>query len=104
MPYQARWKCRIEVLQPTKNCLVLLATALGNNISVMVAYIEIAVDFPAESKEQALLWRDAFIGAGCMKYQRQPVVLDDNGNTWYYGRRVNENGNKRGKVLAVYAD
>lgn len=107
MPYQAQWKCRIEILQPTKNCLGLLATALGNNISVMVAYVEIAVDFPAESKEQALLWRDAFLMAGCMKYQRKLVVLDNTGNTgntWYYGRRVNEDGNKRGKVLAVYAD
>lgn len=104
MPYQARWKSRIELFQPTITCLRLFAEALGNNVSVMVAYVEIAVDFPAESYEQAVLWRDAFLGAARMKYQGQPVVFDEHGNTWYFGHREGEDGNKRGKVLAVYAD
>ena len=104
MPYQARWKSRIELFQPTIKCLRLFAEALGNNVSVMVSYVEISLDFPAESDGQALLWRDAFLGGARMKYQGQSVEFDDNKKTCYFGRRVNAAGNKRGKVLAVYAD
>lgn len=104
MPYQALWKFRIELFQPTKNGLKQLAKVLGNNISVMVAYVEIAADFPAESDEQAILWRDAFLGSARMKYGGQAVMLEEHGNIWYFGRRANDNGTKRGRVLAVYAD
>lgn len=104
MPYQARWKFRLEVFQPTTDCLRLLAAALGNQISVNVSYVEIAVDFPAENDGQARLWRDAFLFGARMRSQRQSVVLEENGNIWHYGRRVNKDGNKRGRVLAAYAD
>lgn len=104
MPYQARWKSRLEIFQPTTECLQLLAATFGNHISININYVEIAADFPAESDEQALSWRDSFLGAARMKSQRQLVVLDEHKNVWYYGPRVNKDGNKRGKVLAVYAD
>jgi len=102
MPYQARWKLRLEIYQPTIECLEVLAKALGDYIAVQLTYVEMACDFPGNGKKQTREWRNAFLGAAKMKYQRQPVVRDK--NTFYYGRRTDENGNKRGNVLAVYAD
>ncbi len=101
MLYQARWKLRLEIFQPTAECLELLEKALGDDIAVQLTYVEIACDFPGNGKKQTRQWRNAFLGAAKMKYQRQSVVRDK--TTWYFGRRTD--GEKRSpQVLAVYAD
>lgn len=50
-----------------------------------------------------MLWRNIFLASARMHYQRQSVVLDKNGTTYYYGLRT-VTGQRRSDVLAVYAD
>lgn len=103
MRYQARWKCRIVILQPTEQCLVLLAESLGQNIAALVTYVEIACDVPADSRRQAELWCNKFLASARMHYQRQPVVRYKTKTTYYYGRRTH-NGKRRSHVQVLYAD
>jgi hypothetical protein len=103
MRYQARWKCRVVILQPTEQCLVLLAESLGQNIAARVTYVEIACDLPAASTRQALLWCDKFLASARPHYQRQPVVRYKTKTTYYYGRRTH-NGKRRSHVQVVYCD
>lgn len=102
MKNNPRWKLKVVLFQPTTECLTLLLAALGHNIGAVITYVEIASDSLASSIEQALDWRNNFLSSVAMKYQRQTVVCHE--STWYYGRRCDEEGNKRGNVLAVYAD
>jgi len=101
MRHNSRWKLKIEVFQPTSEFIRVLAAALGSNISAIVTYVEIACDFPAQSRKQAKQWRKRFLGAAQMKYQRQHVVRFK--TTWYFGRRT-DGKQRRENVLAVYAD
>lgn len=104
MPFQARWKLQVQIFQPTIKCLQILNIALGNVTAALPNHVEIAADIPASSKKQARQWRNAFLSSAKMKYQRQHVVLDNNKTIYYFGRRTDVEGNKRGHVLAVYAD
>lgn len=106
MRHNARWKCRLVILQPTSQFLVLLVKALGHDTSALVTYIEISVDLTADSRRQAWLWRNAFLASARMHYQRQPVVRDKAKTTYYYGRRTDPKtkARRRPNVLAVYAD
>lgn len=101
MLFQARWKLRIEIFQPTTRCIQLLANALGNDVAAMLTYAEIACDFPANSKKQSLQYRNAFLATSNMRYQRHTVVREK--GTFYFGRRT-DGENRRNNVLAVYAD
>lgn len=101
MAYQPNWKFRVEIFQPTSRCLRLLAKALGNDVSTLLTYVEIVCDVAADSKHQAVRWRNAFLASAQMSYQRQPVVFFE--STCYYGRR-SAGGNRQNNVLAVYAD
>lgn len=102
MKNNPRWKLKVVLFQPTTECLRLLCDALGNIIGAIITYVEIARDTFANNSEQALNSRNNFLESATMKYQRQTVVRHE--STWYYGRRSDEEGNKRGNVLAVYAD
>lgn len=101
LDYQAHRKLKLDIFQPTSKCLQLLASALGSDVATYLIYVEIACDLQANSKKQALLWRNKFLASAKMRYQRQSVVRVK--TTWYYGRRT-EGNNRRGNVLAVYAD
>ena len=101
MRHNARWKCRLAILQPTSQFLVLLAKALGHDASVLVTYAEIACDLPADSRRQAVLWCNEFLALTRMRYQRQAVVRYE--NSYYYGRRTDPKG-RRANVLALYFD
>ena len=103
MPFNPNWKAKLEIFQPTRKCLVLLEKALGNEISTMPTYVELACDRPADCGKEARRWCDCFLSSARMLHQRQAVV--HNGSIWYFGDRFNENGERRiNKVLAVYAD
>lgn len=100
-PYQARWKLKLEIFQPTIKCLIRLVKALGNEVAVQISYAEIACDLPSTSKRLARLQCDSFMAAAKMQYKSDSVVQF--GRTYYFGRRTN--GKKRlPRVLAVYAD
>lgn len=101
MPQNARWKLQLELFQPTVECLIRLADALGTNIAASVTYVEIARDIPARSKGRARQWRNSLLEFAKMKSQHQPVLRRK--TNWYYGRRSDGNG-RRSKVLVVYAD
>ncbi len=111
MPYQARWKLRLDIFQPTRTCLKRLASALGNEVSTLINYVEIACDLPSNGKPHARNWRDQFLAAALMRSQRQLVVRYK--TCWYYGRRTNGEQNRlcaqsrssqrRSNVLALYA-
>lgn len=104
MPFQARWKSKLDVFQPTARGLGILNKSLGNNITAQLYYVEIACDAPANSEKQALEWRKKFLESARMRSQGQPVVCDKSITTYYYGRRTTEKGTRRPNVLAVYAD
>jgi hypothetical protein len=101
MKYNAQWKLKLEIFQPTKKCLRLLRKALGNDIAAKITYVEIACDIPAINKKQAVQWRNSFLATACKKYSRQYVVREK--TTWYYDRR-DDWGKRRANVLVVYAD
>ena len=107
MPHNARWKLKIALFQPTRQCLRLLKEALGHDIAVLVFYVEIAIDMPAASAEHARLKRNFFLRSAKMRYQHHPVVLDEHGTVFYFGRRTKKKGNKWVRcshVIAAYAD
>ena len=107
MPHNARWKLKIALFQPTRHCLRLLKEALGHDIAVLVSYVEVAFDLPATSAKQARLKRNLFLQSAKMRYQHHPVVLDEHGTVFYFGRRTKKKGNKwvrSGHVLAAYSD
>lgn len=107
MPHNARWKLKIALRQPTRRCLRLLKEALGHDIAVLVSYVEIAFDMPAASAEHARLKRNFFLRSAKMRYQHHPVVLDEHGTVFYFGRRTKKKGNKWVRcshVIAAYAD
>ncbi len=100
MPHNARWKLKVEIYQPTVECLIRLAKALGTNIAASVTYVEIARDISAKNSNRARRWRNSLLQSARMKSQQQPVLRKK--TTWYYGRRSDSNG-RRSKVLVVYA-
>lgn len=107
MPYNARWKLKLVILQPTIKFLQLLVDALGSNIAALLTYVEIACDLPAKNAEQALLWRDDLMAKASMKSQRGTVRLDKRGTTFYFGSRYKVKKQvkvRRANVLTVYAD
>jgi len=104
MQFNPQWKLQVQLFQPKIKCLQIFKVALGNNIAALPNYAEIAADIPVSSKRRAGELRDAFLSSAKMKYQRQCVVLDNNETIYYFGRRTDVEGNKRGHVLAVYAD
>ena len=103
MPFNAFWKARLEIFQPTRRCLRLLAKALGNEISTLPTYVELACDLLANSEEQAQRWCDDFFATARGRYQRHPVVR--NGTVRYIGDRYNHHGARRpNKVMVAYCD
>ena len=103
MPFNARWKARLAIFQPTKRCLRLLAKALGNEISTLPTYAELACDLHANSEKRAQRWRDAFFAMARVRHQRHPVVR--NGTVRYIGDRYDQNGARRpNNVMAAYCD
>lgn len=107
MPCNAQWKLKIVLLQPTRHCLRLLSDALGHDIAVLVSYVEIAFDMPATSAKQARLKMNSFLRSVKMRYQHHPVILDEHGTVFYFGRRTKKKGKKWvrcGHVIAAYAD
>lgn len=101
MEFNSRWKLLLDVHQPSMEFLRLLKTAIGHDISVLITYIEVACDIPAKNKTLALLWRNTFLAAARVCYQRQPMVRYL--TACYYGRRTHK-GVRRRHVQALYAD
>jgi hypothetical protein len=117
MRYNPRWKLKVDIFQPTIECLRRLAQALEQDVGALITYIEIACDIPTSGKKQALKWRNHFLAEARVKYQRQVVIRHL--TNWYYGRRnyyaghekpesmsgdKARHGDKRGSMLVVYAD
>jgi len=102
MRFNAQWKLKVDLHQPTLKCLQLLLKGLGQHVSTNICYIEFACDIVPADKKKSLHWRNLFLAEAGMKYQRQRVQQYK--KTWYYGRRTKIKGQKRDSVLAVYAD
>jgi hypothetical protein len=107
MPHNARWKLKVELHQPTFDCLRLLKKAFGHDIAASINYIENAVDVLASSKDEALRIRNYLLASVKLPYLRHPVVLSEHGTIFYFGPRIKQKGNKlvrNERVVAVYAD
>ncbi len=98
MLHNARWKCRVEIFQPTTTCLEILAEELGCATAVLINYIEIACDIRSKSHRQIRAWRNRFLESAKILHLPHDVVLEENGNTFYCGGRGSPS------VLAAYAD
>ena len=101
MRYQARWKLRVRISQPTTLCLQILHESLGRDISCLITYGEIANDMPCIYAEDAQVWGKWFLSAAQVRYQRQTVVPVE--SCWYWGRR-SAGASRHGNVLAMYCD
>lgn len=107
MEFNARWKLKIAIFQPTTRCLRLLEDAMGYDIAVLITYVEIAFDLPATTAQQAREKRNAFLAAAKMLFQRDPVMLSEHGTIFYFGPREKQKGEeweRSSRVIAVYAD
>ncbi len=104
MEKQARWKCMLLVFQPTVEFLRVLVEKLGSDVCTLITYVEIACDTYPDTNDKVLCWCGNFLSSAHMLSQQQSVVLNKHYTTWYYGRRLYYNRNKRPNVLAVYAD
>ncbi|MFA7268458.1 MAG: hypothetical protein WC073_03855 [Sterolibacterium sp.] len=101
MPFNPRWKLKVELYQPTIEGLELLESALGYEIAVCVTYVEIACDIRSTQKGQARKQLKDFLAGAYIPNLRQTAQRDY--MTWYFGRRANENGIQP-SVLVAYAD
>ena len=105
MPFHPRWKSSIELYQPSRRALKLLADALaGTQYDAEISYVELACDLITRAQGKAEALGKWLLGHVWLKSCRERVVLDKNGTTYYYHRRHDGNGRKSPKVLALYAD
>ena len=101
MHFNARWKLKLDIFQPTITFLERLLKVLGSEIATHIVYVELACDTTARSQAQAQQWQHQFLTSAKLKYQQQPVVTYE--GTDYFGRR-NDGTSWRGQVMAVYSD
>jgi hypothetical protein len=100
MPFNARWKLKLELFQPTSRCLRLLEQALGHNIAAVLTYVEIACDTPPATNAITQRRCDAFLAFARVRYQRNP--FKPLYSTWYCG--LGDGKDRPANVLTVYAD
>ena len=100
MNYNANWKLKLDIFQPTIICLEQLLESFGAEINTIIVYVEFACDTPASNKAQSQQWQLEFIAAAKLEYQQQSVV--NYKGTDYYGRIKGES--KRGHIMVVYSD
>ena len=98
MLHNPRWKCRVEIFQPTVKCLEILAEELGCATAVLINYIEIAFDLRSKNRRQIRARRNHFLESAKILHLPHDVVLEKNGNAFYCG------GRRSPSVLTVYAD
>lgn len=101
MPFNPRWKLKVDLFQPTIEGLELLESALGTEIAANVTKAEIACDIRSTKKGQARNRLKVFLAGAYIPYLRQSVQRYL--KTWYFGRRATENGIQP-SVLVAYAD
>jgi hypothetical protein len=101
MRFNARWKLRLEIHQPTDECLRRLLSAAGRDVAIFLSYVEIACDWIGRNRTQTQRWRNALLASIHVNYQRGPISRCL--STWYCNERTKA-GVKRGNVLAMYAD
>ena len=102
MPYNPRWKLRVEILQPSIRCLRRIQEALGSQASALVRYVEITLDVKLEKRRVARGLRDAFLES--MKVRSQRATVNRFKQTWYFGQRTKKGSGKAPNVVVVYAD
>lgn len=101
MYMNAMWCCKLELHQPSLECLQLLAKHLRNGTSTHINYVEIAQDVLADNPYDASRWNANFLKAARMRYQHKMVLQSEEGmekGAHYFGRRADPN------TLAVYHD
>lgn len=102
MEFNARWKYRLDLFQPTITCLQKLLKVLGSEIAVLIVYVEFACDTLADNKEEAQHWQQQFLASAKLKSQRQSVATFKGTN--YFGRRNGKSDQRRGHITVVYSD
>lgn len=98
--FQANRKCKLELFQPTRQCLRLLRKTLGAEINADLTYVELARDITIPKKARTALYA-AFMQSVKVPHQRALFVKYK--NTYYCGRRA-ENDDRDGSVLVLYTD
>jgi hypothetical protein len=103
LPFNPSWKAKVELFQPSHGELKLLVEdCLGSEINALVVYGEIAMDFIFSTQEEAAQYGSWLATHITPRYQRDAVQLV--GDTVYFGRRTDEAGEKRGRVVCIYFD
>ena len=104
MMYNAKWKLKISLFQPSPSCFKLLEEALGHSIAACVSYVEITCDLPSSDAAQARAKRNCFLAAAKMLHCSHRVVLEEHGTCFYYAPRVSSDESRWPRVIAAYAD
>ena len=103
MPHNPRWKCRVEIFQPTHSCLEILANEFGCATAVVINYVETAFDLPFDSRrrtrERARERRNSFLASAKVLNLRHDVILEKKNQTTFYC-----GGRRSPSVLALYSD
>lgn len=99
--FQANRKCKLELFQPSRECLCLLRQILGAEINADLTYVELARDVTS-TKAMRMALRSVFLGAVKVPHQRSCFIKYE--GTYYCGDRRSENDGRDGCVLALYTD
>jgi hypothetical protein len=81
--YQAEWKCKLVMLQPSPEALVLLLASLGSH-RVLITKVEVTLDLRVESEKFARKLKWALLKMMAVKSWRQLVLCHK--ETIYFGR------------------
>jgi hypothetical protein len=104
MHFGANWKSSLDIFQPTTECLKLIRKALGNEVRVLLEYVEIALDLtpPPNRPRLSPQLERAFLAAAVPKHHRREAICIQ--GTWYFERRSEQGERRRPNVLTVYSD
>jgi hypothetical protein len=97
MPFHPQWKYSIEAQQPQQTWFEQFCRIAGSDMTVELAYVEIARDFLVRARLEAERMHAYFLSSVVRPYERKLVV--DHKGTSYYGERQSPTG-----TLSVYSD
>ena len=94
----------IKVSQPSRDCLITMRDELGDANTLVLNYVEIAVDLMPHKGFSTRRIRNWVLKHLTIKYLKQRVHRPEGYKTFYLGPRANKSGQRRPRVVAVYAD
>ena len=96
------WQTEIEIFQPSREALSLLAEAIGTRHRAQLSYAELAIDWLVANRAAAYATRNFLLAHMHVPYLRHGVTFID--TTAYFAPRADRNSMKRARNVALYDD